>query len=255
MSLEKLSWKLARDYFKRSKVALIPVGSTEQHGPHLPLGTDFLIVQALAEDAASEAEVICTPVIPVGISEHHRQFWGTLWVEPEAFRAYMKGLAQSLANHGANRIIFVNGHGGNIASLQEVCRSLRRDRIYALVWSWWTDAKVAQLCSKLFKSRGTHAGAIETSMIMAINESLVDKSALEEASRGAAEVFGITRFGAQVSLDTIDFSESGATQDPREASIAAGKTIYKAAKEKLVALISWLGKAEEKELVEKPHKP
>lgn len=254
MSLEKLSWKAARDLFKKSKVALVPVGSTEQHGPHLPLGTDFMIVQALARDAASEAEVICTPVIPVGISEHHRQFWGTLWIEPEAFRAYMKSIARSLGYHGIKRIIFVNGHGGNIASLQEVCRSLRKEKIYALLWSWWADAEIVQLSSKLFKSKGTHAGAIETSIMMALDESLVDKSALEEASRGAAEVFGITRFGAQVSFDAIDFSESGATQDPREASIEAGKTIYKASKAKLLALIGWLAEADERELAEKPHK-
>jgi creatinine amidohydrolase len=252
--LERYSWTAARKLFQGTNVALIPVGSTEQHGPHLPLGTDFLAAQALAEKAAEETGAICTPVIPVGVSSHHQQFWGTLSVSSKAFRSYMGEMALSLASHGAKRLIFVNGHGGNIAALQEIVRELRPQDIFALVWNWWLDPELIQLFGKLFKSRGSHAGASETSIIWALDESLVDQSALGEAARGASEVFGVVKHGAQLPFDTIDFSQSGATLDPREANKEAGEQILNLAQEELVKLIRWLEHAPDEELQLRPHK-
>jgi creatinine amidohydrolase len=198
--LERISWWQARQLFQSSKVALVPVGSTEQHGPHLPLGTDFLTAQALAQTVARELNPICTPVIPIGVSEHHRQFWGTLW-------------------------------------------------------AWWLDPEVQKLTNELFRSRGTHAGAIETSIVLAIDPSLVDRTQIEAAARGASELFATTKDGAQLPLDTIDFSQSGATLDPREASHEAGQEIFQRARERLTALVRWLEQVSEDELRVKPHLP
>ncbi|MCX8103902.1 MAG: creatininase family protein [Candidatus Bipolaricaulota bacterium] len=253
--LERISWWQARRLFQSSTVALVPVGSTEQHGPHLPLGTDFLTAHALAQSVARALNLICTPVIPVGVSEHHRQFWGTLWVSPETFRRYMKEIAQSIASHGARRLVFVNGHGGNNASLQEICRELRAEHIFAVLWAWWLDPEVQKLTNELFRSRGTHAGAIETSIVLAIDSSLVDRDQIEAAARGASEVFATTKDGAQLPWDTIDFSQSGATLDPREASQEAGQKIFQRACERLIALVRWLEQVSEDELRVKPHLP
>jgi len=251
--LEKKAWKEAREEFLQAKVGLIPVGSTEQHGPHLPLGTDFLIAERLAEAAAAETGVICAPAIPVGLSEHHRQFWGTLWVEPEYFRGYMKGIAESLAYHGIKRIIYVNGHGGNTAALQEICRELHLEGIYALVWQWWWA--VAELSAELFPKGGSHAGELETSMMLYLNEELVDKGAMEEAAAGAAPRWGVHKFGTEVSFNTLDFSESGATGDPRRATKRAGEKLYHAALERLVGLVNWLEGLPDGGLWPKEHKP
>ncbi len=253
--LERISWWKARQLFQSAHVALVPVGSTEQHGPHLPLGTDFLTAHALAQSVAHDLNLICTPVIPVGVSEHHRQFWGTLWVSPETFRRYMKEIAQSLASHGVRRIVFVNGHGGNTAALQEICRQLRAEHIFAVVWAWWLDPEVQKLTNELFRSRGTHAGAIETSMMLAIDPNLVDRAQLERAAQGASAIFATTKDGAQLPLDTIDFSQSGATLDPREASQEAGQKLFQRARERLIALVRWLEQAAEDELTVKPHLP
>lgn len=254
--LENYSWKSARERFKKSPIALIPVGATEQHGPQLPLGTDFFAAEALAQAAAKETDTICTPVIPVGVSPHHRQFWGTLWVSQETFRRYMREIADSLVYHGIKRVIYVNGHGGNFAPLQEVCQQIRQGgQSYAVVWQWWTDAEIVELCAKLFKSKGTHAGAIETSMVWAVKPKLVDQSKFEEAARGASPVFGISKFGSQLPVDTLDFSETGATLDPREASPKAGKQLFEASTERLVNLVKWLETAKESELRPKAHKP
>jgi len=73
-NLYELSWVEAKKYFQSKDIALLPVGSTEQHGPQNPLGTDHLIARSLAEEAAKRVKVTCLPVIPFGVSSHHRQF-------------------------------------------------------------------------------------------------------------------------------------------------------------------------------------
>ena len=252
--LENCSWKSARQILRKKKVALIPVGSTEQHGPHLPLGTDSFAAQALAESAARYTGAICTPVIPIGVSALHRQFWGTLWVGPQTFRQYMYEVATSLGYHGVRRIIFVNGHGGNLSSLQEVSRNLRPERLYSVVYQWWTDPSVIELQSRLFRSKGTHAGAMETAMVLAIRPELVDIPSYDKAARGAAAEFGIAKFGAQLLLDTLEFSQSGATLDPREATVEAGRRIFHTALESLKSLIDWLEKAKPDDLEPQLHR-
>jgi creatinine amidohydrolase len=253
--LERYTWKNARRSFKSTKVALVPVGSTEQHGPHLPLGTDFLTAQALAESVAKKINTICTPVIPVGVSSHHRQFWGTLWVSPDTFRRYMYEIAISLGYHGIRRIIFVNGHGGNSASLQEVSQRLRLEGIYSIVYEWWTGPSVVKLQKRLFKSNGGHADAIETAMILSIRPELVDTSSIREAATGASSTWGVTKFGAQLTVDTIDFSRSGATLDPREGTVEAGKRIRSAAEDNLLRLARWLEKTKQQDIKTNSHLP
>lgn len=252
--LERMTWSEAREHMRATEVALIPVGSTEQHGPHLPLGTDFIAANALAERVAQETGVVSTPVIPIGVSAHHRQFWGTLTVSPGTFRAYMREVALSLASHGLSRLVFVNGHGGNGPALQEVCRALRSDRLYAVVWQWWTTQAIRDLFEEAFRSRGTHAGAGETSVLWAIEPGLVRQDRFEEAARGASATFGETKHGAALPVDTLDFSESGATLDPREASEAAGRRILDAAAAELVGLVEWLASAPQEELGPRQHK-
>jgi len=253
--LENYSWKDARRIFKRTKIALIPVGSTEQHGPQLPLGTDFLTAQALAESVAKRINAICTPVIPIGVSAHHRQFWGTLWVSPETFRQYLYEIALALGYHGIRRIIFVNGHGGNFASLQEISRRLRSEGIYSVVYQWWTDLAVVELQKRLFKSKGSHAGATETAMVLSIRPELVNAGNYPEAVEGASPEFGIKKFGSELTVDTIDFSRSGATLDPREATVEAGKQIRSIAEENLFRLARWLEKSKQRDMETKSHHP
>ena len=100
-----------------TNLALVPVGSTEQHGPHAPLGTDRYTAQAVATTAAetytaaNDREVVVAPAIPVGIAEEHRHFSGTLWVAPETFRSYVREVVSSLASHGFERVVR-SRHGG-----------------------------------------------------------------------------------------------------------------------------------------------
>ncbi|PSP53226.1 creatininase, partial [Halobacteriales archaeon QH_3_68_24] len=104
-------------------LAVLPVGSTEQHGPHAPLGTDALTAESVATAGvdAYDGEVVVGPTIPVGVAEEHRQFAGTLWVSPDTFRDYVGETVAALASHGWDRVVVVNGHGGNVDALRELC--------------------------------------------------------------------------------------------------------------------------------------
>ena len=85
-----MSWTEAKEYFKKNDIALLPVGSNEQHGPQNPLGTDHLIAKAVAEETAKRTGVLCLQVIPFGVSSHHKQFWGTIFISPKTFKGYVK---------------------------------------------------------------------------------------------------------------------------------------------------------------------
>ena len=109
-------------------LAVLPVGSTEQHGPHAPLGTDALTAESVATAGvdAYDGAVVVGPTIPVGVAEEHRQFAGTLWVSTDTFRDYVGETVAALASHGWDRVVVVNGHGGNVAPLRELCAGVTR---------------------------------------------------------------------------------------------------------------------------------
>ncbi|OYR56714.1 amidase, partial [Halorubrum sp. E3] len=118
MYLPDHTWPELSEALSDGSVALVPLGSTEQHGPHLPLATDHLIAEALATAAAEETDAVRTPTITVGVSPHHRQFPGTMWVDPPEFRDYVESFTRNLAYHGIDRVVFVNAHGGNVQHLR-----------------------------------------------------------------------------------------------------------------------------------------
>jgi creatinine amidohydrolase len=136
MYLGDLAWPDLGEYLTEESLAIVPVGSTEQHGPHLPEGTDHLIAEALAREATRRSGYLCTPTVNVGVSPHHRQFHGTMWVDAPVFRDYVENLSRNLTSHGIDRIVYVNAHGGNVEHLREVGRRLHQDRTaYALEWT------------------------------------------------------------------------------------------------------------------------
>ena len=102
--LHELSWTEAKEYFIKNDIAILPVGSNEQHGPQNPLGTDHLIAKALAEETAKRTGVLCLQVIPFGVSSHHKQFWGTIHVSPKTFKKYVKETCLSLNYYGVKKL-------------------------------------------------------------------------------------------------------------------------------------------------------
>ncbi|MEM3622757.1 MAG: creatininase family protein [Candidatus Bathyarchaeia archaeon] len=246
--LHEMSWVEAKEYFAKNDIALIPVGSNEQHGPQNPLGTDHLIAKALAEETAKRTGVVCLPVIPFGVSSHHKQFWGTIHVSPKTLKKYVKDVCLALNYYGVKKVVIVNGHGGNLNALAELSRELRESGIFVSVFQWWPAA--GKLLPELFKpeERG-HAGAEETSVNLALHPKLVDmsKAVDEESRKHIVQIEGVT-----LPLDTIDYTSSGVFGKSTTASAKKGKKVLEAVISELVGHVNKLKKSKIEDLVQKP---
>lgn len=231
MHLEEATWTDADA--AETDLALLPVGSTEQHGPHAPLGTDTVTARAIA-DAAAEAhdgEVIVSPPVPVGVAEEHRQFTGTLWVTPETFRAYVRETVASLAHHGWDRVVVVNGHGGNVPALEEVCaRIVRHDAVYAVPFTWFEG--VDEHASDM-----GHGGPLETALLRCVAPELVREDRIEEAREGAAERWGEWFSRVNLAVDSAEFTENGVVGDPAEGDAERGEELLALASAALAELL------------------
>jgi len=214
-------------------LAVLPVGSTEQHGPHAPLGTDAIIAEAVA-DAAVEVypgEVVVAPSITVGISEEHRAFPGTLWVGEDTFRATVRETVASLAHHGWDRVVIVNGHGGNVGPLEEVCaRITRHDDAYAVPFTWFEAVDPDDV------SMG-HAGPMENSVLEQVAPDLIDGNGIETAREGAVERWGEWTSGVNLAYDIEEFAPNGVVGDPTAGSAELGEALLDSARDALVTLL------------------
>ncbi len=255
VQIAEISWSDAEKVFGQCKVALIPVGATEQHGPHNPLGTDHLLAAALAKKVGEETEVPVSPVIPVGISRHHRQFPGTLWVNPNTFREYMISIALSMADHGTTKIVFMNGHGGNNAALLEVCEDLRIDYgIFACMINSYPP-----------KGLKGHGAAGETSQNLYYHPEFVNMEkavdTVQNKKLGELEMKNLGTIGpASYPWDTIDFTDTGVLGGPGKkvvsttASVEHGRELMEPYTKKVIDFINKLKEAKLEDLLPKPHK-
>ncbi|RLF21001.1 MAG: creatininase family protein [Thermoprotei archaeon] len=231
--LHEMSWVKAEEQLRRADVALLPIGSVEQHGPHNPLGTDYLIAYKLALQASARTSALCLPPIPFGVSAHHRHFPGTIYVKPGSLRAYVRDVLCSLADQGPRKVVIVNGHGGNLHSLLEVARELRGERkAFVVVYQWWDAIK--ELYPK--EERG-HAASLETSLNLYLHKDLVDMSrAVDEPLKKLSYELK----GVYVPWDTRDFTSSGVMGISTTASEAKGKEVFEKALKELCSLIEEL---------------
>ena len=255
MYLADRPWPELGDYVAEESLAIVPLGSTEQHGPHLPLSTDHRIAEALAREAADRTGYLCTPTVNVGVSVHHKQFHGTMWADAPAFRDYVESVSRNLAYHGIDRIVYVNAHGGNQPHLREVGRRLREDEVaYAVEWMW--NDSIPQLVDDLFERNGPHGGPKETAMMMHIDPETVRADRLEAARDGGcvewpqedAYVHGARNF-----YDAADNTDNGVLGDQTDATPEKGRRLFEAATEQLVALLEWLDDQRFADLMAKPH--
>ncbi|EMA23587.1 creatininase family protein [Haloarcula argentinensis] len=255
MYLADETWPDLGDYFETESLALVPLGSTEQHGPHLPLATDHLIGEAFAREAAERTGYLCTPTINVGVSPHHRQFNGTMWVDAPVFRDYVESFTRNLAYHGIDRVIYVNAHGGNVEHLREVGRRLRDDEVlYAIEWMW--DESIPDLVDDLFEQNGPHGGPKETAMIQHLRSELVHDDRLEDARDGgipSVEAAETKKYGSRTFYDAADNTDNGVLGDQTDATAEKGAEMFEAATEQLVRLCEWLDSQAFEDLLPEPH--
>jgi creatinine amidohydrolase len=171
--LERLTWPQAKKAFESTSVVVVPIGSTEQHGPHLPLGTDFLVAQELARRLGERSNVIVTPTIPIGYAKYHTVFPGTLSVSEETLSRALIEICEDLLKYGTTHILFVDGHGGNVPSLRRCGEWLREQCVPSAIACWW---EMTQVVNPQWLALG-HADYVETAAVLAIDESLPDMQA------------------------------------------------------------------------------
>lgn len=235
-SRDELDRSKGKEYFGKNDIAILPVGSNEQHGPHNPLGTDHLITKAIAEEAAKRASVVCLQVIPFGVSVHHRQFCGTIDISPIAFENYVKDVCLSLRRWGAKKVVIVNGHDGNLSALEKLAMKLRECGMFISIFQWWPAAR--KLLPDIFApGERAHACAEEISVNLALHAHLVNmEKALDEIiPRHHAEAAGI-----MLPLFTADLSSSGVWGRSTTASAEKGRKVFEAVVNALVEHINKL---------------
>jgi len=172
MQLSMATWSEVEAYLARSQSIIVPIGSTEQHGPNGLIGTDAICAEAIARGVGEAVGALVAPVISVGIAGHHMAFPGTMTVTPTTLIRIIVESVTALAHHGFADFFFVNGHGGNIATIQAAFAELFHARYMAgqpevrcTLRSWWEHASIADLYGRLYgTAEGQHATASEVSV-------------------------------------------------------------------------------------------
>ena len=234
---------------------LLPIGTTEQHGPHMPLDTDCVIARSLAGRVADQAEagglnVLVAPTLNVTLSWYHMQFPGSMRLSTTTFLQVFKEVVESLHHHGIRNVIALNGHGGNVAALTvAVNHYLETTGRRVFLAQWW------ELCGDIVgtvEGPGIHAEEAETSLALAVGQRvLMDKATSDAWDRGeAVKAAGHTWSslgkyslvpkgpGVTVPMDMLrDITESGVVGDSTRATPELGQRIIDAFVPRLVTVV------------------
>ena len=236
------------DALDREKTVLVlPIGSVEQHGNHMPVGTDTLLAQSVSLAAAEKAgETMVMPPPWYGFSAHHMRFAGSVTLRAETLIALCEDIVASVVGHGFRRILIVNGHGGN-GGIIDVLASTLGNRHYGTAriatLTYFTLAREAIAALRRSRPGGMgHAGEFETSMVQHIRPDLVkiDRAQIIYPDPGSAYLT-TDLLGAQavrVYHDFGDLSPSGTLGDPSLASPEAGAAFFAACADALAAFIT-----------------
>jgi creatinine amidohydrolase/Fe(II)-dependent formamide hydrolase-like protein len=167
MLLHKSTWTEIEDYLKRSTTVVIPIGSNEQHGPTGLLGTDWMCPEIIAGEAQKASPtLLVAPTFNIGMAQHHLGFPGTIALRPSTFMAAIGDWVRSLAAHGFTRLYFLNGHGGNVATIEAAFSEIYAEASYAgrprgfacKLTNWWDLKGVMRVATRQFPTgHGSHA--------------------------------------------------------------------------------------------------
>jgi creatinine amidohydrolase len=237
--LARLTWKEAEQAIRRARLALIPVGSLEQHGPHLTLDTDVAVARALTDRIHAELgddAVLCPPV-EYGLSEHHMAFPGTLTLRPNTLVAVFDDLVESLAVWDLRRVLVINGHGGNIDALRLVSRNARRDHGSLVAAIMWAALAAPEIADRAQSPQYGHACEIETSVVMDLAPDRVREELIGTPGkrRSADPLTDPPRSLVDQAVWMEEWTDDGALGDPSQANPELGKELVELIHERAVS--------------------
>lgn len=257
-TLFEMTWEEAEAALQETDIAVLPIGSTEQHGPHLPLGNDALQVREMARRIAVRLDELGTkavvgPLIPFGMASYHMPFPGTIHLQPATFQSLMLDVCMSLYRHGIRKFAFPLGHGGNLSGMQVVAQLLvdQTEDAEALVLNWLQLA-VQHYDDILTSTKNEgHAGEGETSRLMALHPELIemerarvfysdaaDKAESDDHPLHGGGIFKPVR-------NWQDAATYGSVGDPNLASAETGEKLWE-------LICDWMARVIQHEFAEQP---
>lgn len=228
MKLAELHWPEVQQLDREKIVAIVPVGSMEQHGPHLPFQVDTFVAARLADDLEkSMPEVLLLPPIWSGVSAHHMDFPGSITVRAKVFIDLLHDICASLHHHGFHRVVLLNGHGGNRSSLEVLGQELFVEfRLTVNTLAYWDLVPDLVKSLKKSKSKGMgHSGELETSLMLYLAPHLVSQKDIPQGALGIENegpTDGIKRY-----VNMKEHSQQGVIGRPSAASAEIGAELYR----------------------------
>jgi creatinine amidohydrolase len=183
MLLENLAYTEVEDYLESKDIILVPIGAVEQHSAYGLIGTDFIVAESIARTAGDRLDILVAPTVSYAVSPHHMAFKGTIALSPSTLITVVEDIVKSLVAHGFRRVLFINGHGGNIVPLQTAFQQLKDQNVtgYFDVISWYMDSEVKRLCKEAFgDDEGLHATPSEVSITKHLRPSVFSGKAVGE---------------------------------------------------------------------------
>jgi creatinine amidohydrolase len=211
-------------FVSHETIAVLIIGACENHGDHMPFGSDFIMPFELAKRIAAryDKKMIIFPPIPYGVSSHHKDFFMTISFEPDTMVKVICDILQSLMNNNITRILIINGHDGNIAPIElasRIAKERNPEVVISCLESWWT--LVGSIDNELFKvwSGLGHGGEAETSAMLAIRPDLVNMSIAPK------DVIPQLPENIRIYWKFNELTDTGATGSPRNATRTKGEKI------------------------------
>jgi creatinine amidohydrolase len=244
IAMEELTWPEADALRGQADtVGLIPTGALEQHGPHLPLGTDSMVAEALAYAVAEKLSVpvVVTPTLRSGLSDHHLAFPGTVSLSQDTFRGWVEAHIAGLERVGIERVAVFSGHGGNFAFIGELAAEYASRPGPTRVIAYDDLLGLVRVMDEAARSSGleapetdVHAGALETSVGLTLFGALVrEYDGVEGYTAAEPDWMG------RIFADGIaGLSSTGVLGDPSGATAAAGQAIFDALADELAGWIA-----------------
>ncbi|MCM1982116.1 creatininase family protein [Lyngbya confervoides] len=204
MLLHLQTWPEVEQYLQTCPGIILPIGSTEQHGPTGLIGTDAICAEAIAQGVGEETGAMVGPTIPVGMALHHTSFPGSISLRPTTLILVIRDYLVSLSRSGFRKFFFINGHGGNIATLKaafsETYATLAElpvdgtDRVQCRLSNWFMGRGVYQLAKELYgDDEGSHATPSEVALTQFIYPEAIKTAPLSEAVN-SGRIYGAADF-------------------------------------------------------------
>ena len=252
---EKMTWQEIDAAAVAERLVLIPAGTLEDHGKHLPVDTDVVLAQGVCMATADRLpdEVVVLPPLTHGYSPHHIDFPGTLTIGWKTLVEYVLDITRSLVKHGFRKLLIVNGHGSNRPLLEMAARLtvVEQPYVQCASLSWWELTKVREVFASVRESEWVaHAGELETSMYLALDEARVDMTKAErdtsfpKSPHFWSDLAGAPPEGYRNAVSLNEYwstvTRDGVKGDPTVATREKGEALLRAAADELVDIVNEL---------------